>query len=309
MIQYGSPRQALRLAQRVGRSGHTHKGTAKGVVISANAVETLETLSIFNLVRSGSFETFKPQFCALDVLANQICGILLDKRSMEIGQLKDILNGSFVYAGLESEALVKLLKFMAGLRLLGFDGRTITAGGRTRMDHYSHLSVIPDSKRFVVKNIVENRIISTLDDRFVASNVEEGSVFITKGLPWKVISIDDDIISVEPSTDLDAAIPDWTGEDIPVSRDTVLGVFHLLNSPAGAVGQDAHSVRAVNELIAKQAASFLPSDRALFVESLEEYCVIYTGLGTQANEALSRLLAHMVSARLGRSVTSAHHRT
>ena len=142
VIQYGSPRQALRLAQRVGRSGHTHKGTAKGVVISANAVETLETLSIFNLVRSGSFETFKPQFCALDVLANQICGILLDKRSMEIGQLKDILNGSFVYAGLESEALVKLLKFMAGLRLLGFDGRTITAGGRTRMYYYSHLSVI-----------------------------------------------------------------------------------------------------------------------------------------------------------------------
>ena len=76
----------------------------------------------------------------------------------------------------------------------------------------------------------------------------------------------------------------------------------MLNSPAGAVGQDAHSVRAVNELIAKQATSFLPSDSTLFVESLEEYCVIYTGLGTQANEALSRLLAHMVSARLGRSV-------
>ena len=172
------------------------------------------------------------------------------------------------------------------------------------MYYYGHLSVIPDSKRFVVKNIVENRIISTLDDRFVASNVEEGSVFITKGLPWKVISIDDEVISVEPSTDLDAAVPDWTGEDIPVSRDTVLGVFRLLNSPGGPGRQDAHPMRAVNELIAKQATSFLPSDSTLFVESLEEYCVIYTGLGTQANEALSRLLAHMISSRLGRSVNT-----
>jgi ATP-dependent Lhr-like helicase len=53
VIQYGSPRQALRLAQRIGRSGHTHKGVSKGVVISANSVETLETLSIFGIVGKG----------------------------------------------------------------------------------------------------------------------------------------------------------------------------------------------------------------------------------------------------------------
>jgi ATP-dependent Lhr-like helicase len=304
VIQYGSPRQALRLAQRVGRSGHTHKGMARGVVISTSAVETLETISIFELVHSGSFETFRPQFGALDVLANQICGIALDKQSIELAELERVVRGSFVYAALDSEKLVWLLKFMTGLRLVGFDGKLITSGGRTRMYYYDHLSVIPDSKRFMVKNIVENRIISTLDDRFVASNVEEGSVFITKGLPWKVLSIDDDIISVEPSTDLDAAVPDWTGEDIPVSHDTVRGVFRLLNSPGSIGRQNADSLRAVDELAARQAHSFLPSENAFFVESLEEYCVLYTGLGTQANEAFSRLLAHMISARLGRSVNT-----
>ncbi len=303
VIQYGSPRQALRLAQRVGRSGHTHKGTSKGIVISTTAVESLETLSIFKIAHSAKFERFEPHFNALDVLANQICGIVLDKEGLEIESLHRLLARSFAYKDIKMEKLSELLTFMAGLRLVGFDGKNITGGGRTRMYYYDHLSVIPDSKRFVVKNIVENRIISSLDERFVANNVDEGSVFITKGLPWKVISIDDNVISVEPSLDLDAAVPDWVGEDIPVSQIVVHGVFKLLKENISNEGMmDAEATKATNDLIAKQHDSFIPSEKALLIESIEDYCILYTGLGTQSNEALSRLLAHKISARLGKSV-------
>ena len=305
VIQYGSPRQALRLAQRAGRSGHTHKGTAKGTVISTNTMETIETLSIFELVHSGTFESFHPQFNALDVLANQICGIVLDRSRLTMDDLHTLLRRSFIYKDIKTVELSRLLEFMSKSRLVGFDGSIITAGARTRMYYYAHLSVIPDSKRFVVKNIAENRIVSTLDERFVANNVDEGSVFITKGLPWRVISIDDNVISVEPSTDLDAAIPDWVGEDIPVSHATVQGVMRILNSHQelrDRKGMNEESKKAVGDLMAKQRDSFLPSENTLIIETLEEYCVLYTGLGTQANEALSRLLAHTISARLGRSV-------
>ena len=304
VIQYGSPRQALRLAQRVGRSGHTHKGIAKGVIIATNPVEVAETLAIFGLVKSASFETFTPQFGALDVLANQICGIALDKTRLELNELHKILKRSFVYKDLEMSDLSRLLEFMMGLRLIGFDGKFITSGSRTRMYYYDHLSVIPDSKRFIVKNAMENRIISTLDERFVANNVDENSIFITKGLPWKVLSIEKNVISVEPSTNLEAAVPDWVGEDIPVSHKTALGVFGLLN-PAGVVNKEflgADAVKSVKNLREKQEVSFLPSETLLVIESLEDYCIIYTGLGTQANEALSRLLAHIVSTRIGRGV-------
>ena len=128
------------------------------------------------------------------------------------------------------------------------------------MYYYGHLSVIPDSKRFVVKNAMENRIISTLDERFVANNVDEGSVFITKGLPWKVLSIDKNVISVEPSTDLEAAVPDWTGEDIPVSRKAANGVFRLLNS-SETIKKDfvaTDSLKSLKELREKQVQSFIP---------------------------------------------------
>ena len=305
VIQYGSPRQALRLAQRVGRSGHTHKGVAKGVVIATNPVEVLETASIFELVKSGSFETFAPQFGALDVLANQICGIALDKGKIGLDNMHKILARSYIYKNLGLETLSNLLGFMLKLRMIGFDGKFITSGSRTRMYYYGHLSVIPDSRRFFVKNVMENRIISSLDERFVANNVDEDSVFITKGLPWKVLSIDKDVISVEPSTDLEAAVPDWTGEDIPVSRKTVAGVFKLLGqfgaaTEAGQISADGQ--KSIKDTQEKQRAGFLPSEEIVHIERLEDYSMVYTGLGTQANEALSRLLAYVVSKRIGRSV-------
>jgi ATP-dependent helicase Lhr and Lhr-like helicase len=305
VIQYGSPRQALRLAQRVGRSGHTHKGVSNGAVIATNPVEVLETCSIFNLAESGGFEAFKPQIGAQDVLVNQICGIVLDKASTNIDLIHNLLIRSYIYADLSKETLKHVLEFMSKLRLVGFDGKSVTGSGRTRMYYYDHLSVIPDSKRFIVKNAMENRIISTLDERFVANNVDEGSVFITKGLPWKVLSIDKDVISVEPSTDLEAAIPDWVGEDIPVSHDTVYGVFEILNgrrltTEKTHISKDATKI--ATELIEKQKGSFLPSNNSLVVERLNDYSVLYTGLGTQANEAFSRLLARVLSLKVGHSI-------
>jgi ATP-dependent helicase Lhr and Lhr-like helicase len=304
VVQYGSPRQALRLAQRVGRSGHTHKGISKGVVIASNPVEVMETFAIFGLVRAGTFETFKPQFGALDVLANQICGVALDKGKIELESLHKMLKRSYVYKDTQLATLTRLLEFMVGLRLVGFDGNFITSGSRTRMYYYGHLSVIPDSKRFLVKNAMENRIISTLDEKFVANNVDDDSVFITKGLPWKVLSIDKNVISVEPSTNLEAAVPDWTGEDIPVSYKTAMGVFGLLGSSPEPTKKDVgiDALKSIKDLKEKQQQSFVPSENLLIIESLEEFCIIYTGLGTQANEALSRLLAHIVSIRIGRSV-------
>ncbi|MDE1811185.1 MAG: DEAD/DEAH box helicase, partial [Candidatus Micrarchaeota archaeon] len=305
VIQYGSPRQALRLVQRVGRSGHTQKGVSRGAIIAINQIEALEAVAVYQRAMSASFEKFSSQEGALDVLANQICGIALDRQAMELAWLHALLCRSHTYRDLRLEDLERLLKFMARQRMVGFDGRNITAGPKTRMYYYGHLSVIPDSKRFIVKNIVENRIISSLDERFVANNVDENSVFITKGLPWKVISIDKNVISVEPSMELEAAVPDWTGEDIPVSHETVQGVFSIfkdIEAIKSSAYLDSDTKSTLVKFAEKQKGHFLPSGSKLFVEQLEGYKIIYTGLGTQANEALSRLLAHTLGLKLGRSI-------
>ena len=306
VVQYGSPRQALRLIQRAGRSGHSVSRKAHGTIIATNEVDAIEAITICRNVGKGMLEGFSQHELPLDVLANQVCGIALDKGICSIDDVLSIVRRAGPFVMMKKDALEMLLKFMTDQRMIGFDGKSVSSGGRTRMYYYGHLSVIPDSKRYVVKNIANNRIVSSLDERFVASNVEEGSVFITKGLPWKVVSIDNEIIHVEPSDDLEAAVPDWSGEDIPVSEGVALGFFDTLNElHEGRLPKDWRgSEELFSELKAfvKAQGDALPSRDSVMIEEHDSYAVVLTGLGTLANEALSRLLGHILSMRLGRSV-------
>ncbi len=303
VVQYGSPRQALRLMQRVGRSGHRERAVARGAVVATNALDAIEAIAVYSNAKAGKIETFKPNANALDVLANQICGIALDKRIIDLDKLLELIRRSFLYKDFGSDKLTELLTFMSKQSLIGFDGRVVTSGARTRMYYYEHLSVIPDVKRIAIRSIADNRLVAMLDERFVASNIEEGSTFITKGLPWKVVSIDNDVVSVEPSAEIQAAVPDWRGEDIPVSYGVAQRVMHLISrfddeNHCGDTDTDEEIAR----ILKGQRACFSSSDNKVVVELLENCAVLHTYLGTQANEALSRLLAYALSSRIGGSI-------
>ncbi|MDE1865978.1 MAG: DEAD/DEAH box helicase [Candidatus Micrarchaeota archaeon] len=301
VVQYGSPRQSLRLAQRVGRSGHKVSGVPKGTIIPLNVIDAIEAAVLCKRASEGDFESSPAQMGALDVLANQISGMALESGRVEQDTLYKTVARSFVYEGLREEELEKLLEFMARQHMIGFGGGVITPGRGTRMYYIGHLSVITDVKKFVVKNVIENRVISTLDERFVANNVDEGSVFITKGLPWKVISIDENVVSVEPSMEVEAAVPDWEGEDIPVSYKTAQEFVAAISGGADSIGRYCtDEARAkINGFIESQIEHYTPSNGEVMIESFGTYKVIYTWLGTAANDALSKMVAKEVENSYG----------
>ena len=304
VIQYGSPRQALRLIQRVGRSGHTSHGKPVGKILATGIMDAIESTAVAMNAADSSIENYSCQFDSLDVLANQICGIALDKGSIRFEALLGIINRSYIYSRITKEELSYLLNFMSKQRMLGFDGTTISAGKSTRMYYYEHLSVIPDTKRFMVKNIATSKIISSLDERFVASKLEEGTIFITKGLPWKAISIEDDIIYAEPSTDIEGAVPDWSGEDIPVSREVAARVSSIISNPSSISRyrlNDESSEKRIHEF-STECSEYSLNDRSFVIEKHPEYVAVYTFLGTLGNEALSRIIGHLLSIRFGRSI-------
>ncbi|MEM3827190.1 MAG: DEAD/DEAH box helicase, partial [Candidatus Micrarchaeaceae archaeon] len=141
VVQYGSPRQAVRLVQRVGRSGHSKGRIPNGTIIALNPVDAIESIAICKLAESGFLETFNMHEKALDVLANQIAGIALDKGVCSLKELFEIIKRSAPYKDIQFEELRSLLDFMRRQRIVGFDGNLISSGNRTRMFYYNHLSV------------------------------------------------------------------------------------------------------------------------------------------------------------------------
>src|SRR5438046_8364835 len=78
VVQYMSPRQVNSLVQRVGRSGHTLTRTSQGVLVSVSTEDILESVGVIELAREGRLEHTIIHLVALDVLAHQIAGVLLE---------------------------------------------------------------------------------------------------------------------------------------------------------------------------------------------------------------------------------------
>jgi ATP-dependent Lhr-like helicase len=242
---------------------------------------------------------------ALDVLANQVCAIVLEYKKVEAKKVFEIIKRASPYAGLTFENFEKLLNFLDGERLIRLKDKQISIGYRSRGYFFSNISVIPDTVRFYVKSTVGNKIISSLDEQFATNYLEEGATFITKGLPWKVVSIEKDTVFVEQSEEFEAAIPDWEGEDIPVSALTAGGVYSLIQSglPADIEVMGKPTRDSVGKFVESQKKYFTPSNTVLTIEELEGYAVVHMALGKLANEFLAKIVGYVASQSAGGRVS------
>ncbi len=295
VVQYGSPRQANRLLQRIGRGGHREGAVSKGVIIASSAIEALEAAATIKAASKKRLESHRMERMALDVLANQISGMVLEYRELPIQKAYVIVKRAAPYAELKESEFMRMAEFCASLGLIKINKEMLSLGRRSRTYFIENVSVIPDSRRFFVKRASTNKIISTLDERFVFANIDENASFITKGVPWKVVSIEGDTIFVEQGTEVEASIPDWEGEDIPVSFLIAESAVSYLAHPESAKEMiEPASYDAIHLFTEKQKRFFIPAGNRLLIEELDDYTILHLPLGKLANEFISRALAYTV---------------
>ncbi len=309
VIQYGSPKQVTRLVQRIGRGGHRVNEISKGKIIVANAIDAIESLAIVLEAKEGKLERYKTVSKAYDVLINQLCALSLEYKEIPVSKAYSIISRAEPYRRLTFEEFLKIAKFASEEKLIKLIDSSIGQSTRTRQYFYSNISVIPEIPKYVVKDVVTNKIIGSLDESFVSSYLDEGTVFITKGMPWKVISVDNGIVQVEKSNELQAAIPDWEGEDIPVTKETAKRVFALIGEgiTAHASLLDKNSFEALDKFVKEQRKYFglYKGEGKLFIENSEDYSIIYMPLGRPANELIAKLFDYAISASSNRITTIA----
>lgn len=292
VIQYVSPRQVSRLLQRVGRSGHKHSLTPKGVLLASSALDALETLAVTEQALARRIEPVSIPRKPLDVLAHQLAGIVLDKKKTSVGEAYSICKRAFPYWGLELEEFLSIAKQAAALKVFAFDGIEFQETKRTRLYFYENLSTIPNDKRFWVKDSATRKNVGVLEEAFVTEYLQEGRIFITRGKAWKVMSVSEDEIVVEQTGDITAAIPDWVGEEIPVTREIAQAIPAFFTTKL--LG-DPRLQKALEGFLDEQLAYFIPKPDEIVLEQRENLVLMHSFNGNKINEAISKVLAPLLS--------------
>lgn len=319
VIQYMSPREATRLVHRIGRSGHKIGAQPRGHIITTWADDILESAVLLNHAKREQFPTVKVHEEALDVLAHQTVGLALDAKEISIDEAYNIIKGAYPYRNLELTTFHSVLDRLRQQGVIRLREVTISARfPRARQYYYENLSVIPDVKKYTVFDFDLKRRLGTLDQEFVAKRCRSGTEFIMHGHTWRVVSVDDERLSVEVEAVAPTlnAIPSWEGEIIPVSLEVALEVGRLralcletkdVESPdlARDLHLDSTSVNKVIETVKEHSRDYpLPTDSQIVIERFENCLIVHSCFGNLVNETLGLVLSTLLQARLGVNVLS-----
>jgi len=316
-----SPRQAVRLAQRIGRSRHGPGRAARGIVLAGSLQDLLESAVIATRVKRGNLEKTRVYENALDVLAHQLVGLALEsKEGIQPEDAWRLITRAYPYRNLKLTEIKEVINFMVQLGYLrALKNGRVKAGKGAIKYYFSNVSMIPQVKRFTVVDIASGKRIGSLDDAFIASNLEVGDYFILGGRQWRVEDIDyeEKVLRVSPAVG-EAIVPAWLGEDIPVSYEVSREVGALKRRIIEALRRGdnglvrkllsayglARYAGAILDLLAQQEVSckVIPSDRDVLIEGLGKLVVIHSHIGSKANYALGMLLSYRLSSKLGVSV-------
>jgi len=318
VIQYLSPRQVSSLIQRVGRSGHRLDMLSKGIIITAYPDDTLESIAAVSNASNNRIEPILLHEGALDVLAHQIVGILIDKGTIGLKELLTIIRRAYPYRNLTEDTLLDVIGFLDSLDELRFweEGKLLRKARKTRRYYYENLSMIPDERRYPIINVISDRKIGTLGDEFMAIRARVGLNFIVKGKVWRIVQIEEETgtVYVVPSEDPLAAIPGWDGEMLPVPFELAQETGRMREKISAMLRETGNAEIATEKLAKKLAmdktalietvkeveehlkeGAPLPTHNHILIEAFDKYLIIHACFGEIVNHTLGGVFDSILS--------------
>jgi len=318
VIQYLSPRQVSKLIQRIGRSGHKVGEKSKGIVLT-DEYDVFESVVIAQKAINKEIEKTKIHEMAKDVLATQIIGLGLEEYGITTSKIYNIIKNAYPFRKMTKDELIELVKFLKDLRLIWLEPHENDFSlKRTRRSwdyYFNNLSTIPDTRQVNVISIVENEPVGSLDEAFVAEHGQIGNTFICSGRAWKILSVEDRKVIVEPVDDVEGAIPAWEGELIPVPFEVAQDVGRLRKYIASNLNKnikeklknyysiDDYTVEKMLDEIKKQKEKHsVPDNDTFLLESYKNFVILHSCCGSLINDTIGRYVASIITAETGVAV-------
>ncbi|MDK6027972.1 DEAD/DEAH box helicase [Ignisphaera sp. 4213-co] len=316
VLQYLSPRQVVKLMQRVGRAGHRETSISKGIVLVPPIItEIVESIVIAKRLQRKDLESEEMHFNSLDVLVHQLVGLTIERGLISIEEFFNIVKKSPLFNGITLEDVEKVASFLNEIGLIKCDdpSRGKCSDSKRGYIYYVTTNMIPDTSQYSAKSIIDHKIVASLDEDFIAT-CNENDVIVLAGKPWKIVSIDYDEKNVwlAPFTDLaEIVLPRWVGENIPVHRKVAREVCSFLRRFCTCDGLECVNMLLDNYNVDRDVKEFLilnkenickvyPNDKVLTIELFripnekKTLLAIYTCLGSKASEAFSIVVSKIL---------------
>ncbi len=306
VVQVGSPRQAVKLIQRIGRSRHKMRERAVGLVVTNRLDEELESIALLERVARSSLEQTRMHQKPLDVLAHHLAGLALEESYMKVEDIIALVRKAYPFRNVTLEDVDSVARILERQGIIRYDGEVIKRRGpRTYQYYFSNLSTIPDIEQYAVIDITTKKIVGRLDQVFVGEYGEPGKPFVLKGSSWRIISIDDDkkVLHVEPGFKDLSTIPYWVGELIPVEYETTQLVGKLRREIAldGSTGIKVSKEQRDRLKDSASQLGVIPDERGVVIEKRKasSSIVVHSCFGTKINQTLSTILSTLLSSKIG----------
>jgi ATP-dependent helicase Lhr and Lhr-like helicase len=280
VCQLGSPRSIAAFLQRVGRSGHSVRGTPKGRLFPLSRDDLVESTALIDSVNRGELDQLVIPERPLDVLSQQIVAELA-ARDWEEGELFTLLRRAWPYRNLAHEDFSAVIGMLAegitsrrGRRgaLIHYDAVNRTLKGRrgARLTALTSGGAIPDTADYQVLLEPESQVIGTVNEDFAVESLA-GDVFQLGNTSYRILRVERGVVRVEDAQGMPPTIPFWLGEAPGRSDELSQAVSRFRLAVEAQLDQDSTGEKAfrwlmsdadVSEAAARQIVDYLSASRS-----------------------------------------------
>lgn len=341
VIQIGSPKSISRCIQRIGRSGHSLDRVSKGYLIAMERDALVEDAVICRHAMEGNLDRVYIPKGALDVLAQHIVGMALEKK-WKVQDAYKVVIRSYCYHNLNTETFRRVIKYLSGgyqgldrYRVYGkiwYDEDQDEFGKKgymVRVIYSTNIGTIPDEVAVKVYTL-DGKWVGNIQEEFLG-RLSQGDIFVLGGKTHEFISVKGFRAYVKKTEGMNPTIPSWFSEMLPLSFDlgesiskmrgnvfdmfeqnyTMKNIVSLIKSETFS---DNYAAKAITSYM-KAEYDFLkllglkefPSNKNIVIENFvdsfgNQNIIFHSMFGRRVNDALSRVYANTVKIMIKRNV-------
>ncbi len=246
VIQLGSPKSVTRAVQRIGRAGHKYKSVAKGEIIVLNRDDLVECSIMLDAALKRHLDSFRTPKGALDVLAQHIMGMSLNKK-WDVKEAFNVVRSAYPYSDLKFEDFMATIRYLAG-EYVGLESRRVygkiwydqkeQAFGRrgkfAKPIYMLNLGTIPDEVAVNVLDLKTKKWIGSIEEEFL-TRLKPGDIFSLGGKLYSFEYARGMKCYVSPAQSNAPTIPPWFSEQLPLSYELAMEIGAFRGKLAGLI--------------------------------------------------------------------------